>query len=191
MFLLFRPDTAMIEGFLAHQSTLGYSYRPTGVSQSAESPLYTVDRNRAQLGFGRQAFGRAKEAIRQWKMFDVGWIDLCWPAAPIEPGASVAILIQSYGLFLLCACRIVYVVEETGPVERFGFAYGTLPGHVERGEERFVVEWRHDDDTVSYDLSAFSQPNHPLTWLGYPLTRRAQKRFARDSLAAMVRASRP
>jgi uncharacterized protein (UPF0548 family) len=33
--------------------------------------------------------------------------------------------------------RIVAVVSEP---TRFGFAYGTLPGHQERGEESFVVE---------------------------------------------------
>jgi len=69
----------------------------------------------------------------------------------------------------------------------FGFAYGTLPGHVERGEERFLVEIA-DDDSVRYDILAFSQPKHLLTKIGYPFVRRLQKRFGRESSAAMVRA---
>ena len=73
------------------------------------------------------------------------------------------------------------------PVKRFGFAYGTLRDHAERGEERFMIEWQGSDDSVWYDILAFSQPNL-LAKLGYPLTRRLQKRFARDSLAAMVKA---
>ena len=44
--------------------------------------------------------------------------------------------------FLKAPCRVVYVVDE--PHVR-GFAYGTLPGHPESGEERFVV--RHDPVT--------------------------------------------
>ena len=71
---------------------------------------------------------------------------------------------------------------------KFGFAYGTLPGHVESGEERFLIEWDRETDKVWYDILAFSRPNHFLTRLGYPLVRRTQKRFGRDSAASMFRA---
>ena len=50
----------------------------------------------------------------------------------------VAILARSIGLWWLNACRIVAVVDEDGPVKRFGFAYGTLPDHAGSGEERFL-----------------------------------------------------
>src|SRR5262249_55066407 len=78
-------------------------------------------------------------------------------------------------------CRIVHVVDEP---RRFVFAYGTLPGHVESGEERFLIEWL-PDDSVWYDLRAFSRPRLWLVRLLYPLARRQQRRFARESLAAM------
>jgi uncharacterized protein (UPF0548 family) len=86
------------------------------------------------------------------------------------------------------ACRVVYVVDEGGPVQRFGFAYGTLPDHAESGEERFTVEWHEADDAVWYDILAFSRPQQLLARLGYPFARRLQKRFARGSAAAMRRA---
>ncbi len=63
--------------------------------------------------------------------------------------------------------------------------------HAERGEERFTVEWRRDDGLVHYDLYAFSRPNNLLARIGYPLARRLQRRFAGDSLRAMVRATAP
>jgi uncharacterized protein (UPF0548 family) len=122
-------------------------------------------------------------------MFHLGWVQLCWPDAPIEPGTVVGILAWAGGLWWLNACRVVYVLDEPGPPRRFGFAYGTLADHAETGEERFTVEWR-DDDSVWYDLLAFSRPRHWLARLGYPLTRRTQKRFALDSLAAMTAAVR-
>jgi len=53
------------------------------------------------------------------------------------------------------------------------------------GEERFQVEWSRNDDTVWYDILAFSRPNHFLTRLGYPMVRRIKKQFARDSVVAM------
>jgi uncharacterized protein (UPF0548 family) len=92
------------------------------------------------------------------------------------------------GVWWLNACRIVYAVDEAGPISKFGFAYGTLPGHVESGEERFLVEWDRGDDAVWYDILAFSRPHHVLTRLGYPVVRRLQRRFGRDSAAAMLRA---
>jgi len=59
-------------------------------------------------------------------------------------------------------------------IERFGFGYGTLESHIERGEERFCVEY-HPDKSVWYDILAFSQPNKLLAKLGYPLVRHFQR----------------
>ena len=39
-----------------------------------------------------------------------------------------------------------------------------------------MVEWHSDDDSVFYDLYAFSLPNSLLANLGYPLARRLQHR---------------
>jgi uncharacterized protein (UPF0548 family) len=100
----------------------------------------------------------------------------------------VVVIARLFGLWWLNACRIVYLVDEPGPVQRYGFAYGTLPEHAESGEERFTVEWHEQDDAVWYDILAFSRPQQLLARLGYPLTRRLQKRFARDSATAMQRA---
>jgi uncharacterized protein (UPF0548 family) len=111
--------------------------------------------------------------------------------APIEVGTTVAVVAHHYGFWSLNACRIVYVIdEETNAVRRTGFAYGTLPEHGALGEERFSVEWHRADDSVWYDLYAFSRPAHALARLGYPLGRRLQRRFARASKQAMVDASR-
>jgi uncharacterized protein (UPF0548 family) len=79
-------------------------------------------------------------------------------------------------------------VNESGPITKFGFAYGTLQGHVESGEERFLIEWDRSDDSVWYDIVGFSRPNHFLTRLGYRVVRRTQKRFGRDSAASMLSA---
>lgn len=67
--------------------------------------------------------------------------------------------------------RVVYVVDE--PLRK-GFAYGTLPGHPERGEEAFIVEYR-DDDSVWLTIRAFSRPSSWLFWVGYPIVRLMQE----------------
>jgi uncharacterized protein (UPF0548 family) len=75
---------------------------------------------------------------------------------------------------------------ECGPT--YGFAYGTLPDHPERGEERFLVEWNEADDSVWYDLMAISRPGHWLARAGYPYARYEQAKFRRLSGLAMQEA---
>jgi uncharacterized protein (UPF0548 family) len=98
----------------------------------------------------------------------------------------VGVVAHALGVWWLNAARIVYVIDEP---RWFGFAYGTLPGHVERGEERFSVEWL-DDDTVWYDLMAFSRPHYWGARLVKPFARRLQRRFVRLSKAEMCKAVR-
>ena len=136
---------------------------------------------------GQGSFAAAKAALERWEHFRLGWVEAWPPETPIQAGQVVAVIARLFGLWWLNACRIVYVVDEEGPVKRFGFAYGTLPEHAESGEERFTVEWHEDDDAVWYDILAFSRPQQLLARMGYPLVRRLQKRFAWDSAAAMVR----
>lgn len=116
------------------------------------------------------------------------WLRLDRTSAPIQVGTDVAVSVHHFGFYSLNACRIVYVVDEEDPVKRFGFAYGTLAEHAESGEERFAVEWDRGEDTVWYDILAFSRPRNLLARLGYPLSRLLQKRFAEDSKAAMLEA---
>ncbi len=183
-----RPDEAAIHALLDSQRALPFSYDGVGSTRGEPPAGYVVDHHRARLGNGRATYDRAAEAIRTWRMFDLAWVELYWPTTPIQPDATVAVLARAYGLWSLVACRIVYVIDETAPVRRFGFAYGTLPEHAERGEERFTVELQ-SDGRVLYDLFAFSRPSSWYLAAGVVLTRSLQKRFARDSMAAMVRAT--
>ena len=189
MLFFSEPSEQQIDRFLAHASSLEFSYSELRATSSAMlPPLFNVDRNRISLGSGPLAWQRAVDAIRNWEMFNIPWIRLCWPITPITEGSNVAVLAHRIGLFWLNACRIVYLMDEDGPTRRFGFAYGTLTEHAESGEERFLVEWNRETDAVSYDLLAFSRPNQFLSRIGYPFARRLQKQFAADSKAAMVRA---
>ncbi len=190
MFLLVEPSTERIEGFLGDQEEKPFSYPEVGASRLGAASVggYTVDHNRIRLGEGEEAFVRAVEALRGWKMFDLGWVRIYPPCAPTESGTTVAVIGHHYGFWSLNACRIVYLIEEEGEVKRYGFAYGTLPEHAESGEERFTVEWNRADGSVWYDVYAFSRPRHPLARLGYPVGRALQKRFARDSKRAMAQA---
>jgi uncharacterized protein (UPF0548 family) len=188
MFFLNKPDEIFIRGFLAQQREKPFSYAEVGASRSVAPSGYNVDHNRILLGEGYETYLRAVESVKSWKMFDFAWLNLCWTDTPIVEGATVGIVVRHFGFWSLNACRIVYLIEGKGEVERFGFAYGTLPDHVERGEERFMVEYHRTDGKVWYDLYAFSKPRHALAQVGYPVSRFLQKRFARESKKAMVKA---
>ena len=124
--------------------------------------------------------------LKSWQHFPRDWTRIFPNDAPIIAGSTVALVVQALGIWWINTCRIVYLVDDrVGAVRCCGFAYGTLPAHVERGEERFTIEM-DADETVSYHLRAFSRPRMLLARLGYPLTRRLQKQFARDSQASVA-----
>ncbi len=188
MFLIRRPSSETIEQFISSQRGLSFTYNQVGATRTQPPAGYTVDHNRVRLGEGEETYVRAIAALRSWKHFDLRWVRIVPPGEAVEAATTGAVEAKTFGFWSLSACRIVYVIDEKEPVRKFGFAYGTLRDHVERGEERFTIEW-HKDDSVWYDIYAFSRPHHPIVRLAFPLARMLQKRFARDSLAAMVMAS--
>jgi uncharacterized protein (UPF0548 family) len=188
MFLLTEPSTQVVNNFIARQRESTFSYAEVGATHGTPTPSYTIDHNRIQLGSGDQDYQRAVAALREWRQFDLGWVKLVPSGVALEVGATVAVKARAFGSWSLSAARVVYLIDEDGPIKRFGFAYGTLRDHVERGEERFTVEWHKQDNSVWYDIVAFSQPRHPLVRLSFPLARMLQKRFVRDSKRRMVEA---
>jgi uncharacterized protein (UPF0548 family) len=186
MFLLREPSDKEIRRFILAQSELHFSYPEVGATRGTIPARYNVDHNRVKLGVGRGVYERAISALRSWKHFDLGWVRIVNSGTQVEEDATVAVLARLVGFWSLNACRIVYLINDT---TKFGFAYGTLPEHVECGEECFTIEWCSNDDSVWYDILAFSRPNKFSAKIGYPLARLLQRRFARDSLRAMARAS--
>ena len=166
---------------------LPLSYSPVGLASNSPAG-YDVDEIVAAIGHGRDAFERARAALQAWKPFDVGWVDVFPPAAPLEPGGVVAVLVRHLGFWSLNGCRIVYRLDDRDSGTAFGFAYGTLVNHMEAGEELFEVSIRPDSGEVMYRIRAVSRPRAMLARLGYPFARTLQARFRRDSAAAMKRA---
>ncbi len=196
MLCLQRPTDSIAIRCLFGQRRLPFSYRETGGTRWPEAPTgYHVDRHRVQLGRGRKTFERAKAAMRAWQMFPPELAHVFWPDIPIRSGAAVGIAFRMGWIWSLNPCRIVYTVDESSgeqpeSVKRFGFAYGTLPAHAVRGEERFTVEWHSADDSVWYCQAAFSRPEHWWGYLAYPWVRQKQRLFRHLSAQSMRRAVR-
>lgn len=188
MFLTHRPTASEIEEFLSQSRNLPLSYQPVGlVNQPSKG--FKVDTAAAVIGQGQDAFARARQALREWRQFELGWVELFPLSAPTEVGTVVAVLIRHPGLWSLNGCRIVYTIDDdTSADPGFGFAYGTLTNHAEMGEEVFQVSCDRDSQNVTYTIRAVSKPRAALARLGYPYVRLCQSRFRKDSIAAMRRA---
>jgi uncharacterized protein (UPF0548 family) len=187
MFLAHRPSSKEIERFLGKSAGLPLSYPSIGIAQGSP-PGYSVDEASIVLGRGEAAFARAAGALRAWRHFALGWVEVFPAFAPLEPGTVVAVLVRHLGFWSLNGCRVVYLVDRDASASEAGFAYGTLSNHAEMGEEIFCVSLRPDSGEVRYSVRAVSRPRALAARLGYPITRALQARFRRDSLAAMQRA---
>ncbi len=182
-----KPSAERIQRLIHEQQNLTLSYSQAGATNSALPAGYNIDHNRIQLGHGEPVFNSAIAAVKSWKMHDLGWVELCWPNAQVEVGSTVAVLARHFGFWSCHPAKVVYVIDDADEhARRFGFGYGTLPAHDEEGEERFLIEWRRDDDSVWYDILAFSRPASIWAKIGYPLVRMLQRRFGRDSKQRML-----
>ena len=191
-----RPSAAAIDAELAGLD-VPFPYPEVGATRGFDAPLpaelesaYDVDHHRFALGSGRATFDAAANAVFAWRHFGVPWVSFHGGDPPAREDQVVATLVGVPGCWLLNPCRVVYT-HRPSDAHAVGFAYGTLPGHVECGEERFVVSLDPATDQVHYEIAAFSRPGTWLTRLGYPFARRLQRRFARASAAALKRALAP
>ncbi len=182
MISLHLPTLDKVKAFLTTQAVLPYSYQNVQHTQHPEKVAnFDNDQIKVKIGEGDADFDLAKIAIQNWQMFPARWTLILPVNAPIQENISVAMYAHFLGVWWRNACRIVYVIDEP---TQFGFAYGTLPGHVEAGEELFLVS-KDNNGSVWYELKAFSRPRHWLAKLAYPIMRRLQARFRRDSAQAM------
>lgn len=194
MIRLRRPSRREVEELLASPA-LRPNYPEVGATAEIDAPgvreelarRYDVDRHAFPMGRGRALFERAAASLLAWRHFEIPWLELHAPGA-VAPGQVVATATSVAGLWFVNPCRVVYV-ELPPDRSSVAFAYGTLRGHAESGEERFRVAFDPTSEVVRYDVTAFSRPALLATKLGYRLARRLQERFARASGEALARAA--
>ncbi|WP_375483827.1 DUF1990 family protein [uncultured Jatrophihabitans sp.] len=126
-------------------------------------------------------FDEASRALLQWQVQARSGLRVAASSIEVEQDAVVVLSVGVGPLALTIPCRVVAVVDASN---RRGFAYGTLPGHPERGEEAFVLE-RHDDGSVDFTITAFSRPATRLARLGGPIGTGVQDLVTRRYLRAL------
>ncbi|MGW5386107.1 DUF1990 family protein [Nocardia sp. NPDC003963] len=164
-----------------------FTYSEVGATRGELPPGRHHLRVRREIARGRAEFQRLGEAVLGYRI-QRGLGILRETQRPVaEPGADVTVVLGIGRFGLRAPCRVVYVLREP---ERIGFAYGTLPGHPESGEELFAVEYDPATDIVYGVITAFSSPAGWYTRLGGPLAVLAQRVAARAYLAVLRRTPR-
>jgi uncharacterized protein (UPF0548 family) len=159
---------------------LPLTYSEVGATASGELPRgYQHLSTSAQIGVGRERFEQAADALMRWGMQRGSGLRVQASSEIVE--VSTVVLVTMMG-FLRAPCRVVYVLDE--PDIR-GFAYGTLPGHPESGEERFAVRYDPNTSAVIAEVTAFSRPGTWWSKAGGPFVVIAQRIIARRYLRAV------
>jgi uncharacterized protein (UPF0548 family) len=192
VFYLAQPSEAIVLGELARARELHFNYGELGSTREGQPapPGYVADRYGSELGSGEHVFELARSAIETFRMYPEPWTRVL-SRAGVALDAEFVTQIHHLGFWSLNPCRILDVVDRREDDSAcFGFAFGTLFGHAERGEERFEVRWERKSDAVGYRVTAFSRPAHLLAKVGFPIARAYQRRFQRESCEAMRRIAR-
>jgi hypothetical protein len=139
-------------------------------------------------------FGVARELVRAYAFADPRLISALYdPRDPLER-RNMLLRGRFLGLTWHLGVRVVRVtqdvVDEGGhPVDRWGWAYRTLEGHLEMGQMDFWVVKDRVTGEVGFRIHAVSRPAripNPIVRLGFRLFGRGlQLRFARTAGARM------
>lgn len=150
-------------------ATAPFTYPEVGATRGTPPPDAHTIRAERVVGHGPEDFAAVRASILAYGMQRGAGLRV---RASTPAAQEDTVLVLSSPLFgpIRIPCRVVYTVDESG---RAGFAYGTLPGHPESGEELFQVVLRPDGAVVA-EVSAFSRPGRWYSRLGGPAARALQ-----------------
>jgi uncharacterized protein (UPF0548 family) len=163
---------------LTDLAALKLTYRDVGATAGPMPDGYHHVRKSAVIGSGRPRFEEAAAKVMRWGMLRGAGVRVDATSEEAAVGSEVLVGIGP----VRAPCRVVYVIDER---DRRGFAYGTLPGHPETGEELFAVRYDPATDEVHAEVAAFSR--HATWWsrLGSPVTALMQRVITSRYLTAL------
>ena len=154
---------------------------PTCRPSVSPPPGFRHERFSRQIGASESDFLRGRAGLQQWRAHRDSGVEVSPVEAEVAVGETVAIVTCQLGLWVLAACRIEAVLDES---DAFGFTYSTLPDHPECGFETFTV--RRAPGAVRFEIEATSRPGIPLVRLGGVVTRKPQRRATNRYLSALA-----
>jgi uncharacterized protein (UPF0548 family) len=178
-----RPDPAALEAVRVGQLHEDVTYDGVGQLRTGRIPdgyhRFSLSR---EFSDAPDALERAERSIRSWSAHRGAGVIVQPDVPALEPGVVMALAVRTFGIWITASCRVIEVVKTE---HSFGFVYGTLPHHVEQGEESFMAH-RNDAGMVRFQVEAFSRPGSWLTRLAGPIGPILQKRQASAYLDGMI-----
>jgi uncharacterized protein (UPF0548 family) len=174
-----RPSQKRIEAYSEARSAA----EPTHPSAAGVQEGFRRDRFTRNVGHGVDDFARASAGLASWVGHRSAEVEVFPADAGLEPGVTVTLLLRQLRLWVLAACRIESVIDET---DTFGFVYATMPGHPVHGYESFVIQ-RGSNDLVRFEIEAVSRPASPLTRLASPVSKALQRQLTNRYLDGVQR----
>ena len=160
-----------------------FDFLPGTVLEDGTPRGYRRLLRRTVIGTGA-AFDPASEAVLDWQVQRRSGIAVQSDSGDDAPraaeGLEGVVVVPVLGRSVAAPFRVTRVLREPDLV---GFAYGTLPGHPEVGEEAFLVR-RIGAETV-FELRALSRPAFPYS-LAAPVGALLQQRFTERYLRALL-----
>ncbi|TFV89997.1 DUF1990 domain-containing protein [Blastococcus sp. CT_GayMR16] len=163
------------------------TYEAVGAARTGQVPdgYRRADRS-AVVGHGREDFERAAAAVFDWGAQRGAGLRVRATGPATEPGTVVVLTAGLRRLGYDIPCRVVEAQTEG---DERGFAYGTLPGHPESGEECFLVRLLPDGDVV-YEIRVSFRLASRLARLAGPLSLLLQRAATDLYVEAIWRAAR-
>ncbi|KAL4528839.1 hypothetical protein Ndes2437A_g03375 [Nannochloris sp. 'desiccata'] len=211
-FFLLRPSHSDRRALERRIPSLQFNFPHVGITTNTKELNFqdlqdlkgwAINRTRAQVGTGREAYNKAVAALLTWRHFYFDWAFTNAPT--IKRNASVVVIAQSLFLWSMNPLRITSVEKNihrkvknksgTGVRQQqrkcyqTSFAHTTVAGHQISGEERFTVEWNKENDSVWYEVYTISKPATLVATLAQPLLRFYQRLFVVQSIQAMKKRS--
>jgi uncharacterized protein (UPF0548 family) len=179
-----RPSHERLAAILDESSAAAPSYLAVGATRTGERPRgFRYDEYAVDLGKGVGVWEQAIEGLRRWAAHTGAGAQVFPVDARLAQGETLLVVLRAGPMHVVAPCRVIYVIDEP---RRFGFGYGTLPGHPEQGEEAFLVEADAGGD-ATFKVTALSRPAETLAKLGAPAARLIQRRVTNRYLAALRR----
>jgi uncharacterized protein (UPF0548 family) len=158
------------------------TYHDIGATKRTLPAGYQHQNAARVIGSGAATFDAAAAELFSWQAHLRAGLRVTASTATAEPGTVVLLAVGFGPLRMRAPCRVVYTITEP---QRKGFAYGTLPGHPESGEEAFTISHR-DDGLVVFTITAFSRPATIVARAAGPLGLLIQRHFTQTYLRSLA-----
>jgi len=164
-------------------NTLNFSYDSVGATREDPMPSgYRHDFYEIDLGKGSKIFENAKSGLKNYQAQIGAGLVVVANDKHLKENTSLFIGINLLFLSVVARTRIAYVNESENA---FSYAYGTLDGHPEEGEEAFILTIDENENVV-LEIICFSKMKCIGTKIGKPVARYLQRRVTNNYLKAMA-----